>query len=401
MIWMLAVLLVPLALLLWKPVWYRPQSGQQVAENLQLYRERTAEVVASDLPEDEKASLQLELDREFLASADNRSESATMGGRPELIMGVLLLVIVIASGALYLRWGSAVELQATALLNKGEQVELTVPERQTLLSLLGESSERNPKNLEWGYLNARLLSASGDYPRAIAAFERILAELPADAGADRAATLALLAEARFFAADQKADEETYGLLKQALALNPDSRQALGLAGILAFELKHPDEAIDHWRKLWLGLPDGPESQMLAQGIQRAADAMRASGQEIDLGWMQRAAIRVRVDISAEARAAVPQDATVFVLARAVAGPPMPLAVKRLTVADLPQDVVLNDAMAMAPGMNLSSFADVVLVARVSLSGQPVAKSGDWQFESAPVSNHEPEKQALVIDSRVP
>ena len=402
MILMLAVLLAPLALLLWKPVWYRALDNQQATvTNLQLYRERSDELEQSDLPADERAALQLELDREFLALADERQEIRTRDGRAFGLLAAVLMVVLLGSVALYQLWGSAPELQATALLDKGEKVELTQAEREQLMSLLAHASARNPKNLEWGYLNARLLSAIGDYPAAIKAFEGILEVLPADATADRAATLTLLAESRFYGSDQKADEPTYELLKEALTLQPNSRQALGLAGILAFELKRPQDALGHWKVLWQSLPDGPESQMLAQGIQRAASAMQANGEEVDLSWMQRASIKVRVTISPEALAAVPKDAPVFILARAVAGPPMPLAAKRVTVADLPMDVTLDDSMAMAAGMNISNFGEVVLVARVSLSGKPTASSGDWQIESAPVNSRDTELQALEISHKVP
>ncbi|MCY0963747.1 c-type cytochrome biogenesis protein CcmI [Parathalassolituus penaei] len=402
MILMLAVLLLPLALLLWKPVWYRAVDNQQgAATNLQLYRERSTELESSDLPEDEKAALQLELDREFLAQAEERAEIRTRDGRAYVLLTAVLIITLMSSVALYQLWGSAPELQATALLDKGEKVELTQGEREQLMSLLGHAAARNPKNLEWGYLNARLLSATGDYPAAIQAFQNILDVLPADATDDRAATMTLLAEARFYGSDQKADEPTYQLLKDALALQPNSRQALGLAGILAFELKHPQEAINHWKVLWQSLPDGPEAQMLAQGIQRAVSALQANGEKVDLSWMQRASLKLHVSISDEARQKVPADAPVFILARAVAGPPMPLAVKRVTVADLPLDVTLDDSMAMAPGMNISGFNEVVLVARVSLTGKPVASSGDWQIESAPVSNRETERQSLEISQLVP
>ena len=65
----------------------------------------------------------------------------------------------------------------------------------------------------------------------------------------------------------------------------------------------------------------------------------------------------------------------FVFARAVGGPPMPLAVKRLTVADLPAEVSLSDADAMMPQLRLSGFPQVELVARVSRAGNAI--SGEW------------------------
>lgn len=402
MIWMLLILLVPLILMLIWPAWFTEKQTPQSHENTRLYQERTAELASSDWTDDEKAVLQLELDREFLASSDG---VATAGGQHgdesgRMVLLVSVAFVAAAAWALYQVWGASNELRATELLDNGEHVELTRLEREELMSRLSEASKNHPAELEWGYLNARLLSANGQYSQAAEAFASILAQLSPDATADRAATLTLMAEARFFAADQKADQPTYDIILDALKASPSSRQALGLAGILAFELGKPGEALQHWKALWLGLPAGPESQVLAQGIQRAADRLSSQGEPVDLSWMQRAGIQVWVSISDEAKAAVSPDDLVFVLARAASGPPMPLAVQRLKVSDLPQQVTLSDAQAMAPGMNLSSFEDVVVVARVSRSGQPLPKAGDWQIESAVISHDREEILELSIAERV-
>ncbi|MDP1465713.1 c-type cytochrome biogenesis protein CcmI/CycH, partial [Klebsiella pneumoniae] len=79
----------------------------------------------------------------------------------------------------------------------------------------------------------------------------------------------------------------------------------------------------------------------------------------------KAVLKVRVDLSADVKAkSLPGD-SVFIFARAVAGPPAPLAAKRVTVADLPITVELGDADAMMPQLKLSNFPEVQLVARIS------------------------------------
>ncbi|MFK4752231.1 c-type cytochrome biogenesis protein CcmI [Oceanobacter antarcticus] len=400
MIWMLLILLLPLVALLYRPVWFRPETNQQSEENLRLYQERTDEVKNSDLNDAEQAALQLELDREFLASADARQSSADKTSGSWLMLGSVAVIALLGSMLLYSFWGSDNALRASALLDKGEQVELTMPERQELIQRLAAEAQHDPDHLEWAYLNARLLSASGEYRRATEAFASILDALPDDASADRAATLTLMAEAQFFAADQQADESTYALLDEALTLNPQSRQTLGMAGILAFELGKHERAISHWKALWQGLPEGPESQVLAQGIHRAAEQLESQEITVDLSWLERVGLTIAVDITAEARAAVAPDDLVFVLAKAVTGPPMPLAVQRLTVADLPTQVTLTDAQAMAPGMTISGFDQLTLIARVSRTGQPTAQPGDWQDERSPVSNRDTDVQTLTIQTRV-
>lgn len=403
MILMLLILLIPLAAMLWWPVWFREPVAVQSQENRRLYQERTAELAASDWSEEEKAAFQLELDREFLASDGGSAQAvSSIGGQTSSPVWVAVTLVFCAalSLGLYQLWGAAGELRATQLLDQGEKTKLTTLERTELMNLLGQASQRYPEQLEWSYLNARLLSAAGEYQQAVAVFESILSELPEEASADRAATLTLMAEARFFAAGQKADQTTYALIEQALDLNPESRQALGLAGILAFELGKPADSLKHWKALWRGLPAGPESQMLAQGIRRAAQQLQSQGQEVDLSWLERAQLNIRVTLSEAAQAQVLPSDSVFVLARAVSGPPMPLAAQRLTVADLPADITLSDAQAMAPGMNLSSFDEVLVIARVSKTGKPLAQAGDWQATTEPVSNRHSEVIALQINELI-
>ena len=95
----------------------------------------------------------------------------------------------------------------------------------------------------------------------------------------------------------------------------------------------------------------------------------------------------------------PQD-TLFIVARAVDGPRIPLAVLRRRVADLPADFTLDDTHAMSPELKLSGFSDVVLTARVSKSGNAISRSGDLQGMSTPVKVGA-RGVAIVIDSVVP
>ena len=405
MIWALLLLSLLLLMFLLVPVWHRDKADDlyQSEDNLRLYQERTDELAASDLDEEQKQALQLELDREFLAANSGVAtgqKNASVRYRWPVAAG-LFVVSVGATVLLYQQWGAANELRATELLEKASQVELTQPERIELIERLAVAGDKQPDNIEWNYLRGRLLNANGDFAQAADVFADILVVLPQEATADRAATMTLLAQARFFAADQKADDSMYQLLKDALELTPGNRQALGMAGMLAFELKDYQGAINYWRQLWLGMGDSPEAQMLAQGILRAVEHVREQGGEVDLSWMKRTEIKVLVDLSPAAKAAVDPADTVFVLARALSGPPMPLAVQKLTVAQLPQVITLSDAQAMAPGMNLSSHEQVTLVARISKSGQPMPQSGDWQIEQSPVSNHEENLIKLTISELLP
>ncbi len=76
--------------------------------------------------------------------------------------------------------------------------------------------------------------------------------------------------------------------------------------------------------------------------------------------------------------------TLFVFAREASGPPMPVAIMRATKKDLPFAFRLDDSNSMMPSRTLSSVAMVVIVARLSKSGQAMPQSGDLEGMSQPV-----------------
>ena len=75
--------------------------------------------------------------------------------------------------------------------------------------------------------------------------------------------------------------------------------------------------------------------------------------------------------------AAPDDA-VFVLARPAQGSRMPLAAVRVRVKDLPLAFSFDDSMAMNASAKISDFAEVVVAARVSKSGNVVPQGGDLE-----------------------
>ncbi|HSG91345.1 MAG TPA: c-type cytochrome biogenesis protein CcmI [Pseudomonadales bacterium] len=112
------------------------------------------------------------------------------------------------------------------------------------------------------------------------------------------------------------------------------------------------------------------------------------------------ATALRVLVEVEAGLQVPPDATLFVFAREVGGPPMPIAVQRLRAADLPALVSLDDSMAMVPGRTLSSVARVQVVARVSASGGVSAAAGDLEGVSEVIEGPTARVVPLLIDRTI-
>ncbi|MEA3639501.1 MAG: c-type cytochrome biogenesis protein CcmI [Lamprobacter sp.] len=97
-------------------------------------------------------------------------------------------------------------------------------------------------------------------------------------------------------------------------------------------------------------------------------------------------VQVSVALAAELSGRLPPNTPVFIYAKAAAGPPMPLAVQRATLGDLPVQVRLDDSMAMMPTMQLSNFPQIIVGARVSPSGQAMPRPGDLQGETGPINS---------------
>ena len=92
--------------------------------------------------------------------------------------------------------------------------------------------------------------------------------------------------------------------------------------------------------------------------------------------------------------------TLFVFAREVNGPPMPLSIVRATKSDLPFTFRLDDSTSPMPSRTLFDVGTVVVVARLSKSGEAMPKSGDLQGMSQPVKPGA-SKIAIVIDREIP
>jgi len=94
-----------------------------------------------------------------------------------------------------------------------------------------------------------------------------------------------------------------------------------------------------------------------------------------------AALRIPVHLALGPGVSLPPTSTVFLIVRATDGSPMPLAVKRFAVSDLPKDLTLSEADAMVPGRSISAASAVELVARASLSGNVKPGPGDYEGRS--------------------
>jgi cytochrome c-type biogenesis protein CcmH len=200
------------------------------------------------------------------------------------------------------------------------------------------------------------------------------------------------------------------LVERALKIDPDNQRALTLAGSAAFEAHDYKGAVGYWERLLKQPGVDPElGQALQAGIAQARLLQGGRGQASGPGketagtpspkvaanpaTAGKETIRGEVKLAGTLEGHASPDDTVFIFARAAQGPPMPLAVVRKQVKDLPVRFTLDDSMAMAPNLKLSAFPEVVITARISKSGNAKAQSGDLQGASQAVK---PGTSGIVI-----
>ena len=173
--------------------------------------------------------------------------------------------------------------------------------------------------------------------------------------------------------------------------------------------EHPDDA-EGWALLGRTYKS---TQHYAEAREAFGHALEAAPGDADLA-REYAAAETPDDVAAENTAHIvvnvaldpkfknsvrPNDA-LFVFAKAADGPPMPLAIARLTAAQLPARLTLTDAMGMVPGLTLSRFPRIVVGARISKSGNATPQRGDLQTLSASTTTAQSEPVQLIIAERV-
>lgn len=97
------------------------------------------------------------------------------------------------------------------------------------------------------------------------------------------------------------------------------------------------------------------------------------------------AIRGEVTIAPALATRVAPGDTLFIYARAVDGPRMPVAVLREGAAPLPRAFTLDDSQSMRPDAKLSTAGKVIVEARISRSGDALPAPGDLVGSSVPVT----------------
>lgn len=391
--------------------------------NVGIAREHLAEITkqkeAGELSDEEFSQARQDLEMALaddLAGTKGAPKEATGagGGRAALIVSALLIPVITVFT--YLQIGSpGLITNQPATATAGAHGEGDLPPMSELAVKLRERLDANPDNAEGWFLLGRTYMRMQDYTRAAEAYERVVAMLP-----DEPAALLSLADALTMRDGRKSGPRAIELLEKAVKIDPDSVTALWLLGNSAFDNGNPATALKYWQRAYPLLSGEPEMQSeLGRMITNAGGTVPVSSAPAPLPPIMTTAaaqttppataapqtdtgvsITVEVALAPELLDHAEPSDTLFVLARAESGPPMPLAVARHTVGELPLTVTLNDAMAMMPTMKLSSFPRVKVTAKVSKSGQAGSQPGDIVSPDIVVESANPAGTVQLLINRV-
>ncbi|MFW5443153.1 MAG: c-type cytochrome biogenesis protein CcmI [Methylococcaceae bacterium] len=248
----------------------------------------------------------------------------------------------------------------------------TASDINTMVAGLVQRLKDDPNNADGWLMLGRSYKYLKKYPLAVNSFEKAYA-----LSGDQPELMLHYADTLVLANGRFTDKSSE-LVFKALEKLPNNIPALWLAGMAKAEQKDVPQAMQYWRKLETLLQpgSGPYKQLQSLMAEALAETPALGEQkQSDSGAMP--GINVEVSIAESIKSQIQPTDTVFIYAKALTGPPMPLAILKKQVSDLPLSVILNDAMAMMPAMKLSNFDQIKVVARISKSGSAMKQKGDF------------------------
>jgi cytochrome c-type biogenesis protein CcmH len=410
------MLLVGVVFVCW-PLMRKPEQQSALsneASNLEAFRVQRREVEAeharglvTDAERDQvidelSVRLAAEVDVETKPEQTSAVSAKNASKRPWIVATLLSIFVVGASTVGYAVLGAHHARKVAAIVAASPAANTdpnAPPSEQQVLALvesLAKKMEANPDDPKGWVLLARSQNALGQWAAAAKAFERAVTLLPDDAQllADYADVQAMVQEGSFAG-------KPMALTQRALKLDPKNMKALALAGTAEMRAGNKAQSLKYWERLLAIVPkDSDDATQVAAivaeiktGKSAAPAAAQAGNAAPPLNTTAPAgaaspgkSVAGEISIAPALVGKIAKSDTLFVFARAASGPRMPLAVLRIPVPSAwPFKFELTDAMAMAPGMSLSSFAEVVIEARISKGGSAPLQAGDLQGLSAPVA----------------
>ena len=257
---------------------------------------------------------------------------------------------------------------------------------------------KQPNEPEGWRLLGKSYAALQRYDDAQKAFERAVQLLPTDAD-----LLVETAQSRLFNnAERKLDAQSMALLDKAIAINPDHQRALWFLGLAQRQEGKHAEAAKTWEPLLAKVDPNTAATLRTQINEARADAgLPPLADTAPVADAAPALLTVIVELAPALKDKLAPGDTLFVFARQMGGPPMPVAARRLPVDTFPVTVPLGDGDSPMPTLKLSQLPQVQLVARIAKGSGPAAQTGDLEAAAVTADVKAGNSYTLTIDRVVP
>ena len=372
---------------------------------LSVYRQQFAELEQDHknalLTDEQYQQSKRELERRLLEEtgpAEATPPARVWPVNSRAVVVALAVIIPTISGLLYWELGNqqAIILPSVSSPTRQGGPDYTQPASEGLDAL----SERLKKRLEqspddgvgWALL-ARSYVEIGRHADAVPIYEKAMKLI-----SDDPQMLVDYADALGMLNGRKLAGKPEQLIQQALKIDPNHVKALMLAGTVAFDRKEFGRAAQYWERASANLSADAEAEVRQELLSGIAEAKGLAGGNPAMAKAvglaapstmpggQAAAISGTVSLAPSlAGKGAPTD-TLFVFAREMNGPPMPVSIVRATKNSLPYTFQLDDSTSPMLSRKLSDAGAVVIVARLSKSGQAMPQSGDLEGMSQPVKS---------------
>lgn len=296
---------------------------------------------------------------------------------------VLILFIPIFSVFFYLDRGKPDLLDPQAKMQEMEALQTKNLDQMSPKEIIEVVKKRliiNPEDAEGWYVLGRTLMNAQKFEEAVVAYKRSYEILGDDSN-----IMLSLADAIAMSQGGSMKGEAQDLVEKAIKIEPNNAIGLWLAGLAAEQAGQAERAFELWNRLLPLLNNDPASANEVKTILSDLKLKNPDLPELNFEVIKTATLTLNITIDESIKDELKGNETVFIYAKALSGPPMPLAAKKLNVADLPASIILTDNDAVMPQLNLSSVSEVTVGARISMSGNPIAQAGDFYSEKSPVS----------------
>ena len=343
---------------------------------------------SGELAEQDFAVAAAELKTQYLQA--EQAQKSTTSPATGWAIGISLLVAV-ATAVLYSQTGHYTALTnwqiaqqqlpaygERALLNQGEplsdeEIELFALALRTKISKEGDDA------VAW-FVIGRIWLSKGMVEDAIEAFEKALALTP-----NRVNVLISYSQALLVSGGDEHLAKAALSLSKVLQQEPDNTDALSMLAMVAEERGDKEQARQAWQLLLPKLENtDPRYALVQQKLGLAPAEQTVAAKHNSATAVSGRRVQVQLSISPEL-AEQYKTGTLFVFAKAVDGPPLPLAVQKLAVFQGTQTIELSEAQAMQPGWTLANAERIQISARLSLSGQVLNDEKGPQVQSEVLS----------------